>query len=76
MVGWQLVGFPGPRMSNRDDLTAHFGEAFRPKPISLEQAIGRKVRTTEDADTGAGSTFTPNASGEAWSPPNTKDQKS
>lgn len=49
MVGWQLVGFPGPRMSNRDDLTAHFGEAFRPKPITLEQAIGRKVRTTEDA---------------------------
>jgi gluconate 2-dehydrogenase gamma chain len=50
MVGWQLVGFPGPRMSNRDDLTAHFGEAFRPKIISLEQAIGRKVRTSEDAD--------------------------
>jgi gluconate 2-dehydrogenase gamma chain len=48
MVGWQLVGFPGPRMSNRDDLTAHFGEAFRPKPISLEQAIGRKVRATEE----------------------------
>ena len=48
MVGWQLVGFPGPRMSNYDDLTRHFGEAFRPKPISLEQAIGRKVRTSED----------------------------
>jgi len=50
MVGWQLVGFPGPRMSNYDDLTKHFGEAFRPKPITLEQAIGRKVRTTEDED--------------------------
>jgi gluconate 2-dehydrogenase gamma chain len=48
MVGWQLVGFPGPRMSNYDELTKHFGEAFRPKPISLEQSIGRKVRTTED----------------------------
>lgn len=48
MVGWQLVGFPGPRMTNYDDLTKHFGEAFRPKPISLEQSIGRKVRTTED----------------------------
>jgi len=65
MLGWQLVGFPGPRMSNYDELTKHFGEAFRPKPISLEQAIGRKVRTTEDE--GAGST---------WSPPNTMDQKS
>lgn len=50
MVGWQLVGFPGPRMSNYNDLTKHFGEAFRPKPITLEQAIGRKVRTTEDED--------------------------
>jgi hypothetical protein len=29
-------------------VTKHFGEAFRPKPISLEQSIGRKVRTTED----------------------------
>jgi len=54
-------------MSNRDDLTKHFGEAFRPKPISLEQAIGRKFRTAEDADTGAGSTL---------SLPNTKDPKS
>jgi len=48
MVGWQLVGFPGPRMSNYAEIDKHFGEAFRPKLISLEQAIGRKVRTTED----------------------------
>jgi len=48
MVGWQLVGFPGPRMSNYADLDAHYGEAFRPKLITLEQAIGRKVRTSED----------------------------
>jgi gluconate 2-dehydrogenase gamma chain len=48
MVGWQLVGFPGPRMSNYDDVTKHFGEAFRPKPITLQQAIGRKVLTRED----------------------------
>src|SRR5579872_2885902 len=48
MVGWQLVGFPGPRMSNYAEIDKHFGEAFRPKLISLEQSIGRKVRTTED----------------------------
>jgi gluconate 2-dehydrogenase gamma chain len=35
MVGWQLIGFPGPRMSNRDDVDKHFGEAFRPKPVRL-----------------------------------------
>jgi gluconate 2-dehydrogenase gamma chain len=48
MVGWQLVGFPGPRMSNYGDIDKHFGEAFHPKPITLEQAIGRKVRPSED----------------------------
>ena len=51
MIGWQLVGFPGPRMSNSADIDKHFGEAFRPKPIALEQAIGRKVRPIEDQDT-------------------------
>jgi gluconate 2-dehydrogenase gamma chain len=50
MVGWQLVGFPGPRMSNYDDLDKHYGEAFRPKIASLEQIIGRKVRPSEDED--------------------------
>lgn len=35
MLGWQLIGFPGPRMSNSDDVDRHFGKAFRPKPASL-----------------------------------------
>ena len=50
MVGWQLIGFPGPRMSNYDDVDKHFGEAFRPKPVSLRQATGRKVRPSEDLE--------------------------
>lgn len=37
MVGWQLIGFPGPQMSNYADVDQHFGEAFRPKPSSLQQ---------------------------------------
>ncbi len=48
MVGWQLVGFPGPRMSNLSDVAKHYGEAFRPKAISLERSIGGKVRPSED----------------------------
>src|SRR5262245_10394810 len=28
MVGWQLIGFPGPRMSNYADVDKHFGEEF------------------------------------------------
>ncbi|MBZ5644162.1 MAG: gluconate 2-dehydrogenase subunit 3 family protein [Acidobacteriia bacterium] len=51
MVGWQLVGFPGPRMSNYDEVDKHFGEAFRPKPVTLEQVLHRKVRPSEDEDT-------------------------
>jgi gluconate 2-dehydrogenase gamma chain len=37
MLGWQLVGFPGPRMSNYEDVDKHFGEAFRPPPVSLSE---------------------------------------
>jgi gluconate 2-dehydrogenase gamma chain len=50
MLGWQLIGFPGPRMSNYDDVDKHFGEAFRPKPTSLRQATGHKVRPSEDSE--------------------------
>lgn len=48
MVGWQLIGFPGPRMSNYEDVDKHFGETFRPRPASLSQVIGRKVIPSED----------------------------
>jgi gluconate 2-dehydrogenase gamma chain len=48
MIGWQLIGFPGPRMSNYDDIDKHYGEAFRPKPVSLRQATGADVRPSED----------------------------
>jgi len=48
MVGWQLVGFPGPRMSNYDEIEEYYGKSFRPKPVSLRQATGAKVRPSED----------------------------
>jgi len=50
MVGWQLIGFPGPRISNYDDIDKHFGEAFRPKPVSLSQMTGTKIRPSEDQE--------------------------
>jgi gluconate 2-dehydrogenase gamma chain len=50
MIGWQLIGFPGPRMSNYDDVDKHFGEAFRPKPASLSQVTGTKIRPSEDQE--------------------------
>jgi len=48
MVGWQLVGFPGPRMSNYDDVDKHYGEAFHPPPSTLAQVTGKKLRPSED----------------------------
>ena len=48
MVGWQLIGFPGPRMSNYDEIEKYYGQAFRPKPVSLREATGAKVRPSEE----------------------------
>jgi gluconate 2-dehydrogenase gamma chain len=48
MVGWQLVGFPGPRMSNFDEIEKYYGKPFRPKPASLSQVTGKKIRPSED----------------------------
>jgi gluconate 2-dehydrogenase gamma chain len=48
MVGWQLIGFPGPRMSNLAEIEMYRGEAFRPKPMSLQQVTGSNVRPSED----------------------------
>jgi gluconate 2-dehydrogenase gamma chain len=49
MIGWQLIGFPGPRMSNYADVDKHFGEPFRPKPVSLAQ-VSNNFRPSEDEE--------------------------
>ena len=48
LIGWQLVGYPGPRMSYRDEIDKHFGQPWRPKPASLEQVTGRPGKPWED----------------------------
>ncbi len=48
MVGWQLIGYPGPLMSYRDQIDKSYGEAFRRKPVSLAQVTGRTVTGWED----------------------------
>jgi gluconate 2-dehydrogenase gamma chain len=48
MIGWQLIGFPGPRMSNFDEIEKYYGKPFRPKPMNLRQTTGAKVRPSED----------------------------
>jgi|SRR5579862_1045809 len=48
LVGWQLIGFPGPHMSYYSDIDTHYGVAFRPKPITLQQMSGLKPNPMED----------------------------
>lgn len=48
MIGWQLIGFPGPRMTYFDEVDSHYGEAVRPKPQSLREIVGRPVKPSED----------------------------
>ena len=48
LIGWQLIGFPGPYMSWSADMGQHDGRRFRPKPKSLAQIIGRPVTPWED----------------------------
>jgi gluconate 2-dehydrogenase gamma chain len=50
MVGWQLIGFPGPSMSFDDEVEKYYGRAFRPAPHSLEQVVGKHVKPSEDED--------------------------
>jgi gluconate 2-dehydrogenase gamma chain len=48
LIGWQLIGFPGPQMSHRNDIDKHFGQPWRLKPQSLEQVMGRTPTPLED----------------------------
>jgi gluconate 2-dehydrogenase gamma chain len=51
MVGWQLIGFPGPRMSNAAQFDKYRGEEFRPTPRSLSQVAKKPHRPSEDETT-------------------------
>ncbi len=48
MVGWQLIGFPGPRMTNFAQVDQYHGEAFRPKPVSLAQVVDHPNKPSEE----------------------------
>jgi len=48
MIGWQLIGYPGPLMSYRDEIDKNHGQAWRRKPVSLAQVVGHPVTGWED----------------------------
>ncbi len=57
MVGWQLVGFPGPRMSNIAEADKYYGQAFPSQTISLEQVI--RPQGSPQRGRGSGLYFSP-----------------
>ena len=48
MIGWQLIGYPGPVMNYRDEIDKNYGQEFRRKPVSLAQIVGHPVAGWED----------------------------
>jgi gluconate 2-dehydrogenase gamma chain len=48
LVGWALIGYPGPQWSYREDIDQHFGQAWRPKATTVEQLMGRVPPLLED----------------------------
>jgi gluconate 2-dehydrogenase gamma chain len=48
LIGWQLIGFPGPRMSYRDEIDQYHGMPYRPKPVGLQQVVGHPVKGWEE----------------------------
>lgn len=48
LVGWKLIGFPGPRFSNKDDIDKHFGQAYRPAPTMLREMAGHAIHPSEE----------------------------
>lgn len=52
LMGWQMIGYPGPRMSYRAEIGKYNGVAYRPEPQSLAQILGHPVKPWEDMEKG------------------------
>jgi gluconate 2-dehydrogenase gamma chain len=48
MVGWRLIGFPGPVMSYRYQIDKYYGKTYSAAPKSLEQILRHPVKGVED----------------------------
>lgn len=49
LVGWQMIGYPGPVMSFRSEITVYNkGMAYRPAPLDLEEVLQVKIKGLED----------------------------
>jgi len=50
MIGWQMIGYPGPYMSWGEHIDQHYGQPYRPKARSLREVVGHPVKPSEDAE--------------------------
>jgi gluconate 2-dehydrogenase gamma chain len=50
LIGWQMIGYPGPYMSWSYDIDQHYGKPYRPKPRSLSEMVGHQVKPWEEAE--------------------------
>ena len=48
LVGWKLIGYPGPQLSYIGDIDAFPGKAYRVAPESLSEILGHPVTPVED----------------------------
>lgn len=48
LIGWQLIGYPGPVMSHLDEIGKNNGEPWRGKPMSLEEVLRQPVKGWEE----------------------------
>ena len=52
LIGWQMIGYPGPQMSFRNQMGKYNGTAYRTKPQSLAQILRHPVKPWEDEERG------------------------
>jgi gluconate 2-dehydrogenase gamma chain len=49
LIGWQLLGYPGPLMNYREHIDQNYGQAWTTKkPVSLAQVLGHPVKGWEE----------------------------
>ena len=50
LIGWRLIGYPGPQMSFRDGIDKYNGVVYRKNPQSLAEILGQSLTPWEDAE--------------------------
>ena len=52
LIGWQLIGYPGPQMNFRPQLGKYNGVPYRTKPQSLAEILRHPLKPWEDEEQG------------------------